>query len=133
MRELKFRAWDKTDKFMSKPFTFSDFVGYEGEGGAWVFANDIAITNNKKLCDIKIMQYTGIKDKNGEEIYEGDIVETFTGWWMGKETFHRGPVHYNSGEVGPCKGDNVMEWLIGDRCNLWDGEDVEIVGNIYEM
>ena len=68
MREIKFRAWDKSDKkmlffdgiFNRKPYTeTSTFVQYE---------------SFPKYHDIELMQYTGLKDDNGKEVYEGDIL-----------------------------------------------------------
>ena len=57
-RQIKFRAWDNVD-FMTKPFTLEDIVM-----GRTRFAE----------MDSTLMQYTGLKDKNDKEIYEGDIV-----------------------------------------------------------
>jgi uncharacterized phage protein (TIGR01671 family) len=57
MREIKFRAWDGVD-YMSKPF---DLFAIQRE--------EISFTK-----DAVLMQYTGLHDKNGKEIYEGDIV-----------------------------------------------------------
>ena len=56
-RELKFRIWDKEDM---------DYIGLVSV----IFGNE-----NKLLDNQVVMQYTGLNDKNGKEIYEGDIIE----------------------------------------------------------
>jgi hypothetical protein len=60
MREIKFRAWNEKDKCMSTEIGLYDF---DKDG-----------KNNFPESCCSIMQYTGLKDKNGKEIYEGDIV-----------------------------------------------------------
>ena len=72
MREIKFRVWDKKNK---KMVTIIALYFFEGKS-----LEQISIDTDegeRQLIDIKnveIMQYTGHKDKNGKEVYEGDIL-----------------------------------------------------------
>lgn len=68
MREIKFRAWDRLKKRMIQPCyceVFSDGLVAASE-------DDYYHNTSSK---IELMQYTGLKDVNGKEIYEGDIFE----------------------------------------------------------
>jgi len=117
MREIKFRAW------------FPE--------GHWYMDNDetrmLYNFQNTTACEmflfndedegIILMQYTGLKDKNGKEIYEGDVVKVPEGYG--------GDFHFNE-----CNGIikyDAPEFFIDARSlkdYIWDG--VEVIGNIYE-
>src|SRR5690606_39698294 len=73
MREIKFRVFDIAEKKMSygKPELFDDMVGFRFSH----FSNEV-----DDWDDIVIMQYTGLKDKNGTEIYEGDVIRVDDNW-----------------------------------------------------
>ena len=72
MREIKFRAWDYTSNVMRNDITEMVFNS-DGTLNQIDVETGADILFPEKEC--VLMQYTGLKDKNGVEIYEGDIVE----------------------------------------------------------
>lgn len=106
MREIKFRAWDH-DR-MNGP------VGILLTGTpAWL---------EMLSSGAEIMLYTGLKDKNGVEIYEGDILEFDSDEW-GSITGNKWAVEWN---------DYDGAWDTGGGTNSECKEFKKIIGNIYE-
>jgi len=121
MREIKFRAWDKVIKNIVKIIS----LDYECDVAKITKGKDIV---EAKLKELELMQYTGLKDKNGVEIYEGDVVKCYYQEWnKSRETF--AIVEFKGGHFsGYCKcGCEGVFTLQTDGDFI-----IEVIGNIYE-
>lgn len=119
MRQIKFRAWDNSMKTMVtiKPFSSKHQVM------TW----DGLVYENGKLQDFTMMQFTGLFDKNGKEIYEGDIVLRSNDAF-GYVRFGFDGVKVSWKRAGDLKSKKTGFTQVGLR----HGKTMEIIGNIYE-
>ena len=105
MREIKFKFWNNKLKKMSKVHGLGiiyEHLSEEWDGFDWE--------------DVEKLQYTGLKDKSGVEIYEGDILKLTHEYDLTEDRFH-------------------LHDFIDDTCYLrmFDQEGIEIIGNIHEL
>ena len=122
MREIKFRAWDTEKKVMIPVihiFINWMWVVWENMRDGLEWNDDIRSTKRYEL-----MQYIWIEDKNGKEIYEGDLVKCIAEEKYSKESWVYPIVYYASEQQF------IPKWA----CHLWWGwwDSIEVVGNIYE-
>lgn len=125
----KFRAWDKTHKKLGmidadmQDGLFQSVKIFDEDGDDWQESENFIL-----------MQSTGLKDKNGVEIFEGDIVKTTR--FLGRSDEVGGFYEYDKEFIGIVK---YLEgaWLIdtgNDAVHLWtEIEENEVIGNVYEQ
>ena len=112
MREIKFRAWDG--------------IRMTASGIQINAANGVVFV----AADMPIMQFTGLKDKNGKEIYEGDIANITIGLIEKGGYTERGVMEFNqqSAQFAFLCEDSLFE----EPQERPDAFTIEVIGNIYE-
>lgn len=128
MREIKFRAWSRRDLCWCGGFSihmsglFNDIAVVKMVNGKRVAFSDWKDLSEQD--DIQLMQYTGIKDKNGVEIYEGDILK-----FAGKAKHKLSIVKWHNGRLGWRL--NIIHPKVDNSWNVIKGQEQEVIGNIY--
>ena len=128
MRTIRFRAWDEQNKIMHNDF---QFIKSGDEGNDW-----IVFTSDKQTLQdsthhfenpyfgqqLKIMEYTGLKDKNGKEIYEGDVTKHHSHNTISKWIYSSRYLQFMS-----LESDGTHRYYFDI-----DKDKLEVIGNIYQ-
>lgn len=115
MKELKFRAWSNENN------RYCDFVTLDESRRwiGWIKSSGVYLTTT----DISLEQYTGLKDENGKEVYEGDIV-TLNGEW---EVIKHDDCYLVTFENGCFRVGDGYENEAGSYLSDW-----RVIGNVHE-
>jgi len=136
-REIKFRAWDKKNKKMCPVLNMNWLVNSKADG---ITKGNVSHVHTDKqrnsdpfdnyygtiATNLEIMQYTGLKDKKGDEdIYEGDIIKTIDGYSEVKFLDGCFVIHCH-------KFNNENYISLCEFIEMYPKSGVNIIGNIYE-
>jgi len=119
-REIKFRAWLKEDKKMVNVET----IDFTDKSIQYLEKNEFInayLLRRVSFDDVELMQYTGLKDKNGKKIYEGDIVVL-----NNIENDNMCIVRYEHSSY------RLEGWSLRENLSNVEDSFLEVIGNIYE-
>ena len=121
MREIKFKVWDKENKKFITSVQGKAHIGIDLNGNVYNLQDG---SGGKERYEL--IEFTGLKDKNGKEIYEGDIIQC--------DHEKIGVIEYDDYYEGG--GRFWPTWKDGDCCDICLDKKrwyyFEIIGNIYE-
>ncbi len=124
MREIKFRVWDAKLKIMGTPVAIANSV----------------MSECKSLCNEKyLMQFTGLRDKNGKEVFEGDVVSITNPLCQIQKARLIGVVGF-SWAAFHVEIKRTIEWELYNvdapelmfLMNIANSKEIAVIGNIYE-
>lgn len=122
MREIKFRAWHKAEKRFINLNGMSTEFGTMTDKGQVYGITEQGVLREYDIDEIELMQYTDLKDKNGKEIFEGDIVKPFT------DDINIAQIIYLAPKFVIATKKKDGSYL------LWNylKDEIEIIGNIHQ-